>query len=135
MIKSSELRIGNRLRPLRVIDPSNIPLMGYSICAAHIAYSVQELNSDWEPIPLTTEILEKCGFKDRTEGYRATGAVGGVWVAPSAFNGKDIALYENWAGGKLWSYYLGHYELPITSVHQLQNLYFALTGEELGVKL
>lgn len=137
MVKASDIRIGNFIRSafgdewmVREIYQSKALIIHESGALRTIEYE----DKKWQAIPLTQEWLKRCGFADRTEGYRATGASGGVWVAPSSFNGKDIALYENYADGKIWSYYLGHYGLPITSVHQLQNLFYALCGEELTIK-
>jgi hypothetical protein len=85
-----------------------------------------------EPIPLTKELLLKCGFiqDDRTEGYEKNG----VTLASN----RTVTHDED---GKL---YLVNYDesfgnfpisIPTKHIHQLQNLYFALTGEELDVKL
>jgi hypothetical protein len=136
MIKGNELRLFNYIfrdglvaEVRAIIGEDNLSLID-----KECGIDTYRNDGDCQPIPLTEEWLLRLGFKDRTEGYRATGAVGGVWVIPSSFNGKDIALYENWAEGKVWSYYLGHYGLPITSVHQLQNLFWCLSGEELTIK-
>ena len=72
---------------------------------------------NYEPIQLTTEILVRCGFEDdKKEMIRR-------------LRGNDFVLdgYSNDYNG----FYLGR----IDYLHQLQNLYFALTGEELIVNL
>ena len=65
------------------------------------------------PIPLTEEILLKCGFKIRKDGklYHDTLS---LYEADFIFNIKSGI---------------------IKNLHQLQNLYFALTGQELEVNL
>lgn len=63
---------------------------------------------NYEPIPLTKEWLVKFGFKDGKRGWFKTGA------RNSKFN--------------LYMYGRCDY------VHQLQNLYFAITREELTIK-
>jgi hypothetical protein len=78
-----------------------------------------------QPIPLTLEILEKCGW---------------VWNEEcKSYEGKDVRMniQLNEISG---SYTMFNYVLKakiadkIYHLHQLQNLYFALTGEELNFK-
>jgi len=77
---------------------------------------------DWnniQPISLTPEILEKCGF---------------------AFKPTGEEVYEQiWSidGFEIWEHDSGfchdfHYGGDVKHLHQLQNLYFALCGEELN---
>ena len=75
----------------------------------------------FEPIPLTEEWLGKFGFdikdKDRLD-----------WVK-GAFNLERSNEDNNKFCFEVYSHYI-----PLDYVHQLQNLYFALTGEELKLK-
>lgn len=65
-------------------------------------------------IPLTSEILEKCGFKPFAKDWVKSG----------------IIIHTRKRG------FVINKRIPIIkSIHQLQNLYFALTGEELTVNL
>ena len=87
--------------------------------------SVSEIDADcfdmiiddfgtWEPIPLTEEWLVKFGFINSESDpiYFIKGSVAGNFYTPN---------YElDWIE-----------QSPCDSVHKLQNLYFALTGEEL----
>lgn len=72
------------------------------------------------PYELTEEWLLRLGFKKYPWGFSSE-------IAKE----KRIALTLNdfFAFGRQ-----GHELLPIETVHQLQNLYFALTGEELQIK-
>ena len=76
-----------------------------------------------EPITITPEILEKCGFD-----YDAS------YDVPKVQKGNFILWgYENEFGANF-----GHIEqldVSVKHLHQLQNLYFALCGEELNVQL
>jgi len=130
MIKANELRIGNRLKPIRVLDPENIPLIGYAICAAHIAYSKEELNADWGPIPLTPQILEKFGFKKDK-------VTGDYWdmVDEYGFSKQNFVIFHHEDGAFSIGSSLGEYSIgkPFRYLHQLQNSFFALTGEELEI--
>ena len=79
----------------------------------------------FNPIPLTEECLLKFGFAQRLKTY-------------------DCNFYENrklsinirsdYATVFLKQYKQDSYLISIEYVHQLQNLYFALTGEELEIK-
>lgn len=87
------------------------------------------------PIPLTEDILLKCGFEKKSmydvEKYRIE-----VWfledigyLSPNfeyCINASnDHSEYDN----------ITALSTPMNSLHQLQNLYFSLTGKELEVKI
>lgn len=74
---------------------------------------------DIQPIPLTPEILLKCGARQLPHGY---------------FIGKLKFTYEH---NELSEFVRFHYSGKIAYIqylHQLQNLYFALTNTELIYK-
>jgi hypothetical protein len=76
-----------------------------------------------KPIPLSPEILEKFGFgKDISSQY------GGYLIKVK--EGESIRIVNDESIG--WHWPMNGYNRPITNyIHQLQNLIFALTGEEL----
>lgn len=81
---------------------------------------------DVQPLPLDAAWLERLQFtldKEQSEGEPYRLYTMGSW---------DAYVYEGYISIELSS---GAYEPPqdITYVHQLQNLYFALTGRELEV--
>ena len=134
MIKSSELRIGNYLQG----DPLDIPkiqifhngitkITGFGISAIESG-SITSLN----PIPLTPEILEKCGFvcENANEDDR--------YYHLRLKNEKycDLSLVIGDKNG-ICEVTLFPYEdyFRYQYLHQIQNLYFALTGEELIINL
>ena len=73
-----------------------------------------------EAIPLTKEILIKCGFIERqcNNGNNC-----------SLFYNDALTLYPKTVD--MNSFYLEHYDIDIKFLHQLQNIYFDLTNEEL----
>lgn len=79
-------------------------------------------NDEYHPIPITPKWLKKFGFiKDRNG-----------WNLP----GKQFSLTDNlfpcWIDRMLWPGGLPDFhQAELKHVHQLQNLYFALTGNEL----
>lgn len=129
MIQPRELRIGNRLRPNHVIDLENIPLLGYQICAGHLAYSQQRLNYDWGPILLTYEVLEKIGFEPFKDGQK-------MKISESLFLWRgdwERIVYLCFDNGTSYPLYLNPPVYHFQFLHQLQNLYFSLTGSELEI--
>ena len=82
-----------------------------------------------EPILLTEEWLLKSGF----ELFSFAGKVDRAEF--SKIIGKEIAIFDivlragDWWHSKIYGYCLGY--KPIKYVHELQNLYFALTGSEI----
>lgn len=117
-MKASELRIGNLVMDGKEIEQVNARMIDMLV----------KIEADFDPIPLTEEWLLKLGFKQC--GYEMLS-----WkhetLLPS-FNLDGI----NWADFDEPDYQFLNYKvadeiLRIDYVHQLQNLYFALTGEEL----
>lgn len=117
-MKANELRIGNL-----VYDNERI----YQI------YSGTEIgnkhnDNNFKPIPLTEEWLVKFGFKKVGEYYDKAfngGALRIDEVQIMIFKGSDYAL------NIAMDYDCIILPIEVKHVHQLQNLYFALTGEEL----
>ena len=118
MIQANELRLGNYFETPEQKEK-----------VREISFSYDEgvtFINDWnvsiiKPIPLTEEILLKCGF-EKKNGYvfRKIGFI---------LNGRKV---KDSIG-----FHFIHYECTTecSYLHQLQNLYFALTGEELNVEL
>lgn len=81
--------------------------------------------SHYSGIPLTPEILDKAGF-----GHEGDGVYCDRWIMQIKLN-KGIYtahLFEE-VGGETW------YIKDIYYVHQLQNLYYEVTGTELKIEL
>lgn len=118
MIKANELRIGNFI----TIDNGEKPPYIYEV-TAHDMEEIDGCGEDCFPIPLTPEILEKCGLRlqaQRTSIYIRDRLK--IWIGH--ING-GIAYLKNEDTDD--SFYIGQ----VSYLHQLQNLYFALTGKEL----
>lgn len=121
MIKANELRIGNWINYKSV--PTSVTMVGqYGIQSKteDTLINAKFSTPDLKPIPLTPEILYQCGFELFPWG----------WVSNVA-NKRSLRitafhfLFER----------EGQTSLKIESLHQLQNLFFALTGEDLEVSL
>lgn len=112
-MKAEELRIGN------LYDNNG----NYFVVTPSTIESVFESERVWcKPIPLTEEWLLNFEFKQyETVGIKTHNYIKGNFKFNSAV--LWIAEYEGI-----------HIENKILYVHQLQNLYFVLTGEELQLK-
>jgi hypothetical protein len=125
MIKNTELRVGNIVFNLF----ANAVVKEIYTDKASIMFATGKqdivLLGYVQAIPLTDELLEKAGF-----GHRHV-----------TFSDVEVPSYYQWEliGGNfcLHSDELKriHSNAPLQHLHQLQNLYFALTGEELEIKL
>lgn len=84
---------------------------------------------DCEPIPLTAEWLERFGFEREKRNLYRKGNIYVMFITTTRMTeNKEIRVFI----GNKW--YYDNLRPPVKHVHQLQNLYFALTGEELKYK-
>jgi hypothetical protein len=111
-MKASELRIGNLvyIETNSSLDPLR------EVTGDHLKQS-EDGDTIIEPIPLTEEWLEKFAWYSQRDGNYVFDANNYYSIAP------DGSLYFNDA----------YTSTDIQYVHQLQNLYFALTGTELEI--
>lgn len=109
-MKANELRIGNWVNSAFKYTRVN------TIVLKNLEDGVKFL-----PIPLTEEILLKCGFeynKHYDSYVKETDRASEFIIRAKDFVMCDIDLI-----------------VKLRHLHQLQNLYFALTGEELNIEL
>jgi hypothetical protein len=120
-MKASELRIGNYI----LTDDDQFVTVDNNVFRA---FSFPESEKWYKPIPLTEEWLIKFGFnchtvenEARTIFYSKNWGINGVEIICLDYHYKGIFEYQ---------VAKARYK-EVKYVHQLQNLYFALTGEEL----
>lgn len=124
-MEAKELRIGNYAQQFLGINDDGAEYKEIIIEANDIYRISGWENNDIEPIPLTEEWLLKLGLKEVNNGlsikclnyYLDFDNETGLFLMESPEN-LEKAIMD-----------LSH----IKYVHQLQNLYFALTGEELTI--
>lgn len=120
MIKSNELRIGNLVdRTDYICEVKEIRQDG--IITKPLNYNGERfVVQTIKPIPLTREIFKTVGFHE------------GDSRRPSYKNFEIYELSEN----QLWLCDNGCHNVyaQVEYLHQLQNLYFALTNEELEIQ-
>lgn len=124
-VDNKELRLGNLL--IRRGIEENIYTLGTSTINGKPEH-------EYNPIPLTTETIAKCGFPESEDGD------GYVieWdneVKFKGFSGKEkLFIIINGDGTHLANNEMVIMTTQVDYLHQLQNLYFALTFKELEIK-
>ena len=130
MIQAKELRIGNLVH---IVDPS-AGFVEAEISAGAI-YDISEMERLGKPMPyapieLTEEWLYLFGFKAKNGVYTLDRST----ELGHPFGNFSVSFYDStqmkcWRGDR----YIG--VVPnLQYVHQLQNLFYALTGQELEIK-
>ena len=111
-MEAKELRIGNYYDGVRGIE---------QLTNAESLQEIESYPEKFKPIPLTEEWLLKFGleFEDDLSQF----------IKVLGYDFGEFILHPLVRGGYLFSE--GSIDKYIEHVHQLQNLYFALTGEEL----
>lgn len=112
-MEASELRIGN----LIIWDG-----LEYYVKPSFFDQSNEKGEWNIHGIPLTEELLLKFGFVNFMGGYWELEDRITILQSPGKLNFL-LSIGTEYTTGQ-----------PFESVHQLQNLYFALTGEELTIK-
>lgn len=120
MIDIKELRIGNYVQPKN--DSGREAKIGAVFAIGNYLVSVNDNNNPYdyhllEPVLVTEDILSKCNFVKRELG--------------------DTVIYFNSLMELDAHFRLKRvdYNIEVKYLHQLQNLFFDLTGNELEVKL
>lgn len=139
MIKSSELRIGNIVWESSSFTPGPDDFEEIIVGAINDIDKVVLDNQNHiysydylYPIPLTPEWLERCGFEKKSNEMQVDGI-------EMTFHINDSTYFSSCGGlnGSLAVLCLcrgNYFANNLQYLHQLQNLYFALTGEELTIK-
>jgi hypothetical protein len=129
MLNPRELRIGNLIyvkpysfEPEIEYEVTDLSEEGTNLLARGDAEWYYRL-SDMFPIPLTEEWLVRLGFSKN----KFKNSIGEHW-------GLDVFIYDKYGLNIITSDEQIIFLSEIKYVHQLQNIYFALTGEELKLK-
>jgi len=122
-MKVNELRIGNLVYCKGIIDIIGGVEDNNYYTEKHYHGNT---NEDLKPIPLTEEWLLKCGFTTDYPTYKDK-----FFTIKNRFN---INSFNFGKGFKLNTSGCFEYK-PIKYLHELQNIYFALTGNELNVTI
>ena len=118
MINVEEIRINNYIKPV-----GDFPY--WKVTSKDILY-LEKNPSEYEFIPLTEEWLIKFGFQKIGKNFRK--------LYEYNPNLKEFVLFYNHSTG-FYEIKVNNLMCTILLVHQLQNLYFVLTNEELKIQL
>jgi len=130
MIQANEIKVNNRFirqsRYSRGLEYDHDFVLTEEWIGKLFGDNISIALQDLHPIPLTPEILEKCGFKK----------LNNAWV-PIDYSATDyfkwsFTIWDNKDG--TYRYNSAEFIPELKYLHQLQNLYYALTGEELIYK-
>lgn len=136
-MKSTELRIGNWVKSLDIeysvisIDQKG-NVKGMDVLATEDGNTTFNLDKTIQPIPLTDDILLKCGFDNnpnwlgRFDGTTHVLDLGYLFFAKGMMSIEGVTLFDNSSRST---------GIHIKNLHHLQNLYFALTGNELEINI
>ncbi len=116
-MKVNELRIGNLLQYKNTNDIAIVELIHKNHFDCRDEFGTFTPNGNYEAIPLTEEKLLELGAKELKPKR-------GVL---KEFVLKTVRIEMSNSG----NFYYKNSKLILQSIHQLQNLYFALTGKEL----
>ena len=126
MIDIKELRIGsvvyiNNIDGVFIINSieKNSSFTGGYVCI--MQFGEKSSPNNLSPIPLTKELLLKCGFSELDDVYENDN------IEVTNIDGKFRLTYN------VYEYLIA--EKPIEYLHQLQNLFLDLTDRVLDVKL
>ena len=126
MINPNELRIGSLVNYEQTTH--RILTLGQTTCESICINSKSHLDTyerpykEYAPIPLTEEWLERFGFTYEGRTYMGLDEFTNQGFIVLREQDQYMFCYENANGD--------YVDLEIETVHQLQNLYFALTEEE-----
>ena len=124
-MKAREVRLGNLVMDGKDIEQVNARMIDMLV----------KIEADFEPIPLNEEWLIKFGFSQMTDtspaNYRMHKSKMFFYIRYGTFTTDggqtDLIGYNG-------LFIANKFVRVIRYVHELQNLYFALTGEELTLK-
>lgn len=132
MVDVRELRIGNFvLHDDKIYEVCVIYVNGLMEISPIDSYIVKERsNTLIEPIPLTEELLLKCGFTKEYYGFSCdiVELSYGRFLYNDGIDNDTLFLSINSAEYTISGVFVEY-------LHQLQNIYYALAGQELEVDL
>jgi hypothetical protein len=125
MIYTKELMIGN------IIKGGVVTHIKPNLILLNMTKPVRPVNAN--PVQITPEILKNCGFKKLVNTDVSYGAYWNILYKRNITESTTLELFSQDAVEYRWIE--GNTKVSLYYLHQLQNLYYSLTGEELEVEL
>lgn len=131
MIDAKELRIGNWVIDRYTLSGDERFTQVVSLYHWKGNGSINaSTDTDYYPIPLTTEILLGAGFEEKNKNSWFP-----YWQIEHTRIIVKYTFKISTMGEDEWRWIEGNVNIPFYYVHQLQNLYFCITGTELNINL
>lgn len=135
MINPKELRIGNYVQDSEGVLGVIRLVASDLVYVNHFdGYAIIDpiFGSELNPIPLSEEWLVKFGFEELPKTTQHHADMKSNYHCPVLWLNEYTYLASN-AKTPTGYLFLNNYRIDCKYVHQLQNLYFALTGKELTI--
>jgi len=133
MIKKEEFRLGNYL-----MHKTGVRILAVRCTPEHFALMAKGGEKDFFPVVLSAPVLEKCGFAENKKYALLPESREFILIVP-VIGGGDIEVRGYIKNNKECFGRAMLSGVPVSNnfyqLHQLQNLYFSLTGQELAVML
>lgn len=136
MIQGHELRLGNLIATEGLGLPQHVIELSQNTFVTNLKANTLQHYKNAIPIPLTEEWLLKLGFnkvadKNKIANDKIVYGLFGIGFQLNLVVNHKWDVYTNWNNNKN---YITANGAAVKYVHQLQNLYFALTGQELTLQ-
>lgn len=123
-MEAKELRMGNYIRDIESEREGYVLTIGKITSTVKMEFSeLTQKFEEYEPIELTEEWLLKFQFSEIDEKLYCI-----------RFRLNRVDIYKMISGDYPFYFRFNQVDVEIKYVHQLQNLFFALTGSELELK-
>ncbi|RYZ31105.1 MAG: hypothetical protein EOO10_00415 [Chitinophagaceae bacterium] len=133
MIKTGEFRLGNYL-----MHKTGVRILTVPCTFQHFELMAKDGGKDLFPVVLSPAILEKAGFIENKKYALLPESREFVFVLPVMGSG-DVSMKAYVKNNKECFARVMTNNVPLSNnfyhLHQLQNAYFSLTGDELPIKL
>jgi hypothetical protein len=133
MIKSQEFRLGNYL-----MHKTGVRILTVRCTLEHFALMAKGGEKDMFPVVLSAPVLEKCGFSENKKYALLPESREFIRLVP-VMGGGDLSLRAYIKSNKECFGRVMLNNVPVSNnfyhLHQLQNIYQALTGQELELML